>query len=98
MSELILVDGSISGQLSSSLTMSATLEPVQSFTISSKVDSLASLVEGTYSESYELISSLDEDIIIETKNKLLKDDIVIKKINYSETTNESGGSTLYIGD
>lgn len=34
---------------------------------------------------------------LETKNKSMKDDVTINPIYYSETTNEGGGYTAYIG-
>ena len=51
-----------------------------------------------YSGDYEIQSLLDKDVIARTKNKYLRDDITVKKVGYSETSNESGGSTIYIGD
>ncbi len=97
MSDMHVLDGSISGQLTSNLTISASLEPIQNLQITSEIESLASAIDGTYDDGYEVASLLDEDYTIQTKNKLLKDDIVVKRLNYSETTNDSGGYTIYIG-
>lgn len=49
-----------------------------------------------YKDSYVAISSF-EDLVLQTKNKFLEDDILIEKMNMSETSNPSGGYTLYIG-
>lgn len=35
--------------------------------------------------------------ILETKYKMMKDDVVIEPITVSKTTNPSGGNTVYIG-
>ena len=50
-----------------------------------------------YDGDYVVKSSF-EDFVLPTKNKYLMDDISIRKMNQSETTNDSGGYTLYIGD
>ena len=36
--------------------------------------------------------------IMETKDKVMDDDVNIKEIHYSQTENESGGYTAQIGD
>lgn len=51
-----------------------------------------------YEYEYNVTPMLGEDLILPTANRTLKDDITINKINYHETSNESGGCTLYIGD
>ena len=50
-----------------------------------------------YKGDYSIKSSF-EDTVLPTKNKYLTDDISIHKMNQSETSNASGGYTLYIGD
>lgn len=50
-----------------------------------------------YSGDYEIESSLIDDIILNTKDKVMTDDITINKIGITTTSNESGGYTLYIG-
>jgi len=51
------------------------------------------LYQGDY-----IVKSSFEDTVLPTKNKYLMDDILIRKMNQSETSNASGGYTLYIGD
>lgn len=49
-----------------------------------------------YDSNYDIEMGFD-DIVMNTKNKFLTDDIVIKKVPISTTSNESGGYTLNIG-
>ena len=50
----------------------------------------------TYTDTYTVDSSFD-DTVLPTKNKFMSDDVTIHKIEQYETSNESGGYTLYIG-
>lgn len=45
-----------------------------------------------------IITSDVKNQTIETKNKIMKDNIVILKIPIWETSNEANGTTFYIGD
>ena len=51
----------------------------------------------TYDGEYVITPSPHEDISLDTKNKLLDGDITIEIIPYYETSNLSGGYTVYIG-
>lgn len=48
-----------------------------------------------YKGRYEITPKLEEQVL-DTKNKTLNRDMTIKSIPIHETTNESGGLTLYI--
>jgi len=48
-----------------------------------------------YHGDYEVIPDANNDQILYTSNKILKDDITVKKVPYFETHNESG-TTVYI--
>ena len=50
-----------------------------------------------YDGDYEVTPKITLQTL-ETKNKIMTDDVVIKGIPYFETSNESGGNTIYIGD
>lgn len=50
-----------------------------------------------YSGSYTVIPSLYDDIVLETSNKRMVDDVTVKKVPSYETSNEFGGTTFYIG-
>lgn len=65
--------------------------------LTGKID-IAGIAEyETYAGEYEATPKTDMDTVLYTANKVLKDDIVIKKIPYSETSNLSDGYTVYIG-
>ena len=50
-----------------------------------------------YDGEYSITPDTENDITLETAQKLLDADIKINKIPYSEVTNNSGGDTVYIG-
>ena len=53
--------------------------------------------EEIYEGSYDIEPDTSDEQILPTKRKILSDDIVVRKIRYSETTNPSGGCTVFIG-
>lgn len=50
-----------------------------------------------YDGDYEVEPRFDAQTL-ETKNKLLKDDVTVKAIHVSRTSNPQGGKTIYIGE
>lgn len=75
-------DPTITGTLQKSGRLHGTLEKVQD-------------VE-SYSGDYEVTPSATEDTVLETKGKHMNDDVTVLKIPMWETSNESGGYTVYI--
>jgi len=53
-------------------------------------------VSEDYLGEYEVYPSATEEQELVTANKVLKDNIVVHKINYIETSNTSDGITVYI--
>lgn len=49
-----------------------------------------------YEDSYEIIPKTTEQVM-ETKQKLMADDVTIRKIPFYETSNNTGGTTITIG-
>lgn len=49
-----------------------------------------------YDGSYSVVPRKTEQTL-ETKNKSMRDDVIIDPINYSETINPQGGNTVVIG-
>lgn len=49
-----------------------------------------------YEGSYTAVPKAFETVVLPTKDKKLIKDITIKEIPYYETTNASGGNTVYI--
>lgn len=50
-----------------------------------------------YEDEYEVVSKVNEDEILNTAKKYLRNDIVVKAIPYAEVSNLSGGRTVTIG-
>lgn len=50
-----------------------------------------------YGGDYEVVPDVYSAQTLETANKLLKEDIVVRAVPYSETGNSSDGITVYIG-
>ena len=50
-----------------------------------------------YSGSYKVTPKVSEQVL-ETKQKIMESDLVVKEIPYFDTSNTAGGTTIYIGD
>jgi hypothetical protein len=50
-----------------------------------------------YEETYDVIPKANETQVLNTKNKLLIDDIKVKEIPYYEVSNDKDGMTVIIG-
>lgn len=50
----------------------------------------------TYDGDYDVLPLAFAETVLPTKDKKLIEDIVIKEIPYYETSNTSGGNTVYI--
>ena len=81
--------GSISASLSKVNSISARLSDLNQISATIHDDDI-------YDASYDIEVGFD-DIIMNTKNKFMTDDIVVKKVPVSTTANQSGGYTLNIG-
>lgn len=51
----------------------------------------------TYSGPYTVIPVLHDDQVLETREKLMTDDMTVKAIPIVQTTNPYGGQTIVIG-
>lgn len=54
--------------------------------------------QNEYDGPYEVMSDLFEDEEMKTKDKVLTQNITVKKVAFVETSNESDGITVYIGN
>lgn len=52
--------------------------------------------EPAYTGEYEVIPKFTEEVL-KTKNKLMKDNVVVYPIEVARVSNPSGGTTVYIG-
>lgn len=84
-SSSILINHSISGRISKN----------NNFVIKSSL--APGITTKQYEDGYSFQASLTDDILIRTKGRVLKDDILIKKVGYEEVSNSAGGNTVYIG-
>lgn len=50
-----------------------------------------------YDGEYDIDPDVHEAVVLATKRKTLVEDITVHKVAYSETTNPSGGTTVFIG-
>lgn len=77
---------------SASIPMSAHKTEVQlNMDIFSAIGS-ARIYEGVY----EITPLLSAETVLPTNGLLMRDDVTVKEIPYYETTNQSGGTTVYI--
>ena len=54
-------------------------------------------VQNEYDGPYEVVSDLFEDTTLKTKDTHMSKDLTLKKVSFVETSNESDGTTVYIG-
>lgn len=94
--EIEKTDGELTGEIISTYSISSNIS--NTFSISGNLSTTALTPTYPYYQGVYQVSPIPElDIILETSNKILQDDIIIKEIPYYETTNESGGYTVTIG-
>lgn len=51
-----------------------------------------------YDGVYEITPNAHADIELQTKRKAMRENVIVYKIPYAETTNEKGGLTAVIGE
>ena len=88
-----LNQNSLIGKISGSSSLSAKLE---SSALSSNLSIGSNNTYLDYSGSYDIIPT-ENDQTLQTKNKILRDNLLVERIPYYETSNEYG-KTIYIGD
>lgn len=96
MSEILTLDGEITGNI----------VPIHSIVgdISNTLSIQGSISPGSIGKRYPIYDGVYKvtpvatlDIVLETTNKLLQDDIIVNKIPYVQVSNPSGGYTVSIG-
>lgn len=90
--------GKISGNLDIDKTISGNVIQGVSKTISGNV--IQGIGKGEvipiYEGNYNILPLAFQETILQTKNKKLVNNIIIREIPYYETSNPSGGNTVYI--
>ena len=94
-SNLQKLDGEITGSIQSVLNLTGNLS--NTLTLSGKLSPSSIPLYPMYDGVYEVTPLPELDIILNTKKKLLNDDVVVNSIPYFEATNDSGGYTVTIG-
>lgn len=106
MASLKKIDGEIVGTLTSFDTLTGELTNILALTgeLTDLHTLVGKLTPGTFTENiskytgvYTVTPTVDLDTILETTNRKLEGNIIVNKIPYFETTNESGGYTVTIG-
>jgi len=54
--------------------------------------------DSEYNGEYEVTPRVDKDTTLLTAKKIMRRNVVVKQIPYYETSNESDGATVYIGE
>ena len=63
-----------------------------------RIQTVTEIVGGDQYEGEYVVTPHVGEQELQTKNKVLLDDVTIKAIPYFETSNTSGGNTVYIGN
>lgn len=53
--------------------------------------------DSEYNGEYEVTPLVDKETTLLTANKIMSRDVVVKQVPYFETSNNTGGETVYIG-
>ena len=97
----------ITGTISAECTLTGKLSPVnESLTgylsctsgLQATLSFVAVIEYDVYKGDYTVVPSASTEKTLETSSLLMKQDVVVKKVPYSETSNLSGGLTVYIAE
>lgn len=86
---------SLTGTLTAGGTISGALSGNK--TLSGELTVPAIISPDIYDEEYEVTPEVYNEVVLNTMNKLLVQNVTVHKVPYYETTNESGGYTAIIG-
>lgn len=84
------------GTLSARPTLSAVLSAKNTLSAALSINRDIETIKDIYKGSYAVEPSAHADQVLQTKSKILDDDIVIKKIQFLEASNDFGGYTATI--
>ena len=90
---LLKINSGMTGVLSDIQSMSGVIKENTLVQYETNINNSSSYP--TYTDSYDIIPRI-EDQTLNTKNKVLKDDVLVESIPYYQTSNEYG-NTVYIG-
>lgn len=93
--QLFSINGIIRGSLTNILSISSSLSKIEN--ISGQLSMKGTDPDVEYYEGiYSVTPLADEQIILETKNKNMRDNITVLEIPYYVTSNQSDGYTVII--
>lgn len=84
----------LTGTISGTGSLRGTLSPTSA--LSGVVSPSSPISDNWYDGEYEVTPLADQEIVIETRNKTMSNDITVNTIPYLETSNEFGGITVSI--
>lgn len=69
-----------------------------SVTMPMELSTAIQTISGNHYEGvYEVTPLADFEVVLETQGLFMDNDVTVNKIPYFETSNEAGGTTVYIG-
>ena len=86
----------LSGSIVSEISLLGSLSPSVVLQGSIVVPEVVGEATEYYAGDYEVTPRAKSSVVLNTEKKIMKQDVVIKKIPYYETSNASGGTTVYI--
>ena len=89
------LDGEITGNIQSVLNLTGELS--NALVLSGKLSPSSIPLYPMYDGVYEVTPVPELDIVLDTRKKLLTQDVIVNSIPYYEATNDSGGYTVTIG-
>ena len=88
--------GTITGRLDGALVLHGTIEARGQLTGTLTLPNLTPPIHPTYDGEYSITPHFFEQKL-ETKEKLMTDDVIVEVIPVHEVTNPAGGTTITIG-
>ena len=86
--------GSVSGKISGGGKMRGSIS--YAGTIGGAIS--AGAPRNVYSGVYKITPKTSKEVVLDTAKKYLEQDITVLKVPFYQTSNEQGGTTIYIGD
>lgn len=90
---ILRIDNNMAGVLSDTQSLKGVIKENTNIVYETNLDNSSSYP--SYDGSYDIIPRVDEQTL-ETKNKVLRDDVLVESIPYYQTSNPYG-NTVYIG-
>lgn len=93
---LTAIDGQLVGTLTGLVNLSGSLSTIQGLSGTLSTDGVITRPIPEYDGVYIVDPSFDEQVL-ETRDKLMSDDVTVNAILVNTVSNPAGGNTVYIG-